>query len=146
MIQGLKTISWSSINAKASERPADYIATIKSMAVEDTAEYVKLRVSDWRALKVKYRGVVGRVTHGMLGAVMAASGVKKADPEIIEARKAICAECPENKPCIGLAKFRCCGKLLDVLNPTKKTCGCRIDLKTQSKREKCPLDKWASVE
>lgn len=83
-----------------------------------------------------------RISHGLVGLAKSLLGIDPAPEEVIQARRVVCWACDENVKCIGATEARCCGKLLDVVNVTKPTCGCVLSRKIRVASEKCPLDKW----
>lgn len=89
-----------------------------------------------------WKQAAGRIRHGLAGLAKSLLGINPALGEIVLARREICIACDQNVKCIGATETRCCGKLLDVLNPTARTCGCVLKHKVKVASEKCPLDKW----
>jgi hypothetical protein len=63
-----------------------------------------------------------------------ASGANVVSLDQLEARKAICKECPEWNPA-GFAGTGSC-----------KKCGCSTQAKLRMTTSKCPIDKWGQVD
>ncbi len=107
----------------------------KAVAIEETNTHLRVEESAWRAIS-------GRVLHGVAGLVKSSVGADPAAPDIITVRLAACEACEHSSPVDKPVTERRCGKLFDVLKPTKKTCGCALARKTKLQSESCPLGKW----
>jgi len=80
-----------------------------------------------------------RIAKGTAGLVK--SFVNPAKAEIVSDRQAICDACEENVSCVGNG-LKCCGKMINILKSTSKTCGCVISRKVRGADQVCPLGKW----
>jgi hypothetical protein len=83
-----------------------------------------------------------RVAHGAAGILKVKLGIGLTQADTMEHREAICAVCPENKPCTANSVDRCCGPMLNVLRPGSATCGCVIKHKVRLANESCPKNYW----
>lgn len=101
------------------------------------------RKADRPVPPVGWKQAARRVSHGLLGLAKSLLGIDPAPETVIRARLEVCGACDQNVKCIGATEVRCCGRLLDVLDPTAvDRCGCVITQKVKVAGEKCPLGKW----
>lgn len=91
--------------------------------------------------------IVSRLASAAVGVGKVALGLDKAGEAVEAARMAVCAGCEHLTPCL-MDQASCCGRLMDVLRPTKPTCGCIVERgghpagKLKMASAKCPLGKW----
>ena len=117
-------------------RPDDVIAKGELEANKSLRrQRSKVRMADWQA-------AAGRISHGVIGLIKAKFGIDKAAAIVMKHRLSVCESCEQNSPCVKDDNRRCCGKMLDVLKPTKPTCGCVIINKIKVASEVCPLGNW----
>lgn len=111
-------------------------------AVKVTDTHIHMEEEDFLRIAGREKTAISRVIHGITGAAKAITGIDKADDETIQHRLMICETCLHSQPKDKPIEKRVCGRMVDVLKPRSKTCGCRITLKTKVKSESCPLEKW----
>lgn len=165
----MNRVTFTIAHLKAMPGPKDCLDQLRQCAIECTDEHMVFDQDApcYRAIKEKYAAysskrnngarsikyvrvrrksklwaTTGRLAHGVAGYTKATLGIDAAPDELVAIRLATCEKCPENAPCIGNVRIRCCGKLLNVLRTRRRTCGCRIAKKTRIAGEKCPLGKW----
>lgn len=116
------------------EQAAEHVSLVRALcrilAIDEPREW-DVRVN---------RPALAKIAAGIKGLAASTQKRRQADPATIERRLAICESCPQmhDHPLVGWV----CGRLFDIAQPVRPTCGCILHRKAKVADATCPLGSW----
>ena len=127
--------------------------TYAAVAIEITETHLRVRHEDW----VRIKGVdatespgnaIRRIAHAGRSIVKTSMGIDLAAPDQIEARLAVCRNCPGGHAIFKDGDVHTCGPMLEGLKSSGKgkPCGCILRKKARDLKEDCPFGYWPRID